>query len=174
MSDEHTSAYLKTVATTLSGEECNSIINKQHSEYWINVDGIEHPTGTAAADSNKIFGIGSTNDPANTTDGNYNECEQVDLTLITTGKTLLTTSTMVPVARTTISLSTPFQTPSIAVTASTDVNASAITTTMTTKRTGKRSTKHDFVRFDSVETIFKHTDHEDIVERANIKDEIRQ
>lgn len=58
-----------------------------------------------------------------------------------------------------------FTTPTIAVTESVD-------TTIASKR-GKKSTKVDFVRFDSTETIFKQTDQEDIVERAKIKDEIK-
>lgn len=61
-----------------------------------------------------------------------------------------------------------FQAPTIAVTGSTGTS-----TTIQTRRTaGKRATKIEFVRFDSVETIFKQNDHDDIVQRTKIKDEI--
>lgn len=86
----------------------------------------------------------------------------------------VTTSATMPTVRTTTSIvspaSTTFQTPSIAVTASTGT-----TSAITTKRsTGKRAAKIEFVRFDSVETIFKQSDHDDIVQCAKIKDEIKR
>lgn len=70
----------------------------------------------------------------------------------------------------TIAIGAPtFQTPTIAVTGSMG------TSTIQSKRiAGKRATKIDFVRFDSVETIFKQTDQDDIVQRAKIKDEIKR
>ncbi|XP_055319189.1 potassium voltage-gated channel subfamily KQT member 4 isoform X1 [Sitodiplosis mosellana] len=85
----------------------------------------------------------------------------------------VTTSPTLPTVRTTTTIvspaSTTFQTPSIAVTASTGA-----TSAITTKRaTGKRAAKIEFVRFDSVETIFKQSDHDDIVQCAKIKDEIK-
>lgn len=86
----------------------------------------------------------------------------------------VTTSPTMPTVRTTTTIvspaSTTFQTPSIAVTASTGTT-SAITTKRTT---GKRAAKIEFVRFDSVETIFKQSDHDDIVQCAKIKDEIKR
>lgn len=93
---------------------------------------------------------------------------QVDLTVTSTE-----TETM-PTVRTTTTIVSPastiFQTPSIAVTASTGTTSS-----ITTKRaTGKRTAKIEFVRFDSVETIFKQSDHDDIVQCAKIKDEIKR
>lgn len=92
---------------------------------------------------------------------------QVDLT-VTTMETMptvrTTTTTIVSPA------STVFQTPSIAVTASTGT-----TSAITTKRGGgKRATKIEFVRFDSVETIFKQTEHDEIIQVAKIKDEIKR
>lgn len=71
--------------------------------------------------------------------------------------------TMAPIAVKTI---TTFQTPTIAVTETTD--------TIVAKR-GRKAAKVDFVRFDSSETIFAtNTDHEDSVIRAKIKDEIKR
>lgn len=86
----------------------------------------------------------------------------------------VTTTTTLPTARTTTTIVSPasatFQTPSIAVTASTGT-----TSAIQTKRaTGKRAAKVEVVRFDSVETIFKQSDHDDIVQRAKIKDEIKR
>lgn len=155
MSDEHTSAYLKTVAT-LSGSECNSIINKEHSE-WSELN----------AGSDATFGNSSTN--ANNEIANYNRCGQVDLALTTITTTLMTT--MAPAIRTTTSPTT-FTTPSIAVTTTTET-----TSALASKRIGgKRSAKIDFVRFDSVETIYKQTsaDHDEIIQHAAIRDEIKQ
>lgn len=91
---------------------------------------------------------------------------QVDLTITTT------TTTTMPTVRATTTIVSPasatFQTPSIAVTASTGT-----TSAITTKRaTGKRGAKIEVVRFDSVETIFKQSDHDEIIQRAKIKDEI--
>lgn len=89
------------------------------------------------------------------------------------GLTVTTTDTM-PTVRTTTTIVSPastiYQTPSIAVTGSTG-STSAITTTK--RGTGKRAAKIEFVRFDSVETIFKQNDHDDIV-CAKIKDEIKR
>lgn len=93
---------------------------------------------------------------------------QVDLTVSTmeTMPTVRTTTTTTIVSP----ASTVFQTPSIAVTASTGT-----TSAITTKRgAGKRATKIEFVRFDSVETIFKQTEHDEIVQVAKIKDEIKR
>lgn len=92
---------------------------------------------------------------------------QVDLK-----ETASTTSTT-SMARTTTTIVSPasitFQAPSIAVTASTGSSA------ITTKRSGgKRATKIEFVRFDSVETIFKQSDHDDVIQCAKIKDEIKR
>lgn len=85
------------------------------------------------------------------------------LLTVTTAETMPTTTIVSPA-------STVFQTPSIAVTASTGT-----TSAITTKRgTGKRAAKIEFVRFDSVETIFKQSDHDDIVQVAKIKDEIKK
>lgn len=86
----------------------------------------------------------------------------------------VTTTTTLPTAGTTTTIVSPasatFQTPSIAVTASTGT-----TSAIQTKRaTGKRAAKVEVVRFDSVETIFKQSDHDDIVQRAKIKDEIKR
>lgn len=92
---------------------------------------------------------------------------QVDLTVTATETmpTVRTTTTTIVSPASTI-----FQTPSIAVTASTGT-----TSAITTKRsTGKRAAKIEFVRFDSVETIFKQNDHDDIVQVAKIKDEIKR
>lgn len=92
---------------------------------------------------------------------------QVDLTVTTTETipTVLTTTTTVVSPASTV-----FQTPSIAVTASTGT-----TSAITTKRgVGKRAAKIEFVRFDSVETIFKQNEHDDIVQVAKIKDEIKK
>lgn len=91
---------------------------------------------------------------------------QVDLTV--------TTATTMPSSRTTTTIVSPasatFQTPSIAVTASTGA-----TSAIQTKRVaGKRGAKIEVVRFDSVETIFKQSDHDEIVQRAKIKDEIKR
>lgn len=80
----------------------------------------------------------------------------------------------VPSVRTTTTIVSPasstFQTPSIAVTASTGTT-SAISTKRTT---GKRAAKIEFVRFDSIETIYKQSDHDDVVQVAKIKDEIKR
>lgn len=86
----------------------------------------------------------------------------------------VTTAETMPSVRTTTTIVSPassaFQTPSIAVTASTGT-----TSAITTKRaTGKRAAKIEFVRFDSVETIFKQSDHDDVVQCAKIKDEIKR
>lgn len=90
---------------------------------------------------------------------------QVDLTVTTT-----TTTTMPTVTTIVSPASATFQTPSIAVTASTGA-----TSAIQTKRaTGKRAAKIEVVRFDSVETIFKQSDHDEIVQRAKIKDEIKR
>lgn len=62
-----------------------------------------------------------------------------------------------------------FQAPTIAVT-----NSTGSSTIHTKRATGKRTAKIEFVRFDSVETIFKQTDHDDVVQRAKIKDEIKR
>lgn len=86
----------------------------------------------------------------------------------------VTTTDTIPTVRTTTTIVSPasstFQTPSIAVTASTGAT-SAITTKRTT---GKRAAKIEFVRFDSVETIYKQNDHDDIVQCTKIKDEIKR
>lgn len=102
------------------------------------------------------------------TDDRDDITHEVDSTVTSTKKT------MTPVIRTTIvslESSSILQTPSIAVTASTDPT-SALTTTK--RGVGKRSTKIDFVRFDSVETIFKQSDHNEIIKQAKIKDEINR
>lgn len=83
------------------------------------------------------------------------------------------TASTTSMARTTTTIISPasatFQAPSIAVTASTGSSA------ITTKRSGgKRATKIEFVRFDSVETIFKQSDHDDVIQCAKIKDEIKR
>lgn len=148
MSDEATGAYSETVAVLSDNNECNSIINKQRSDWRVST-----------------IGISSANNSVDNESSNYNRCGQVELTATTTVVT-----TMAPAVRTTTS-PTSFTTPSIAVTASATETTSAIAL----KRTGgKRSTKIDFVRFDSVETIFKQSDHEDVIQRAGIKDEIKK
>lgn len=86
--------------------------------------------------------------------------------------TVRATTIMSPTARTTtiITAAPIYQTPSIAVTTTTSA-----TSAIATKRSGgKRSTKIDFVRFDSIETIYKQTDHDDLMQRAKIKDEIKR
>lgn len=113
-------------------------------------------------------------------DNDYNECEQVDLplTIPTTTIAIPTTKSIVrrPDATPTVFLTTP----SIAITSVAADTSSATPTiaptsiTSTTKRTCKRTSKIDFVRFDSVETVYKQTDHDEVIRRATIKDEIKR
>lgn len=85
----------------------------------------------------------------------------------------VTTSATIPTIRTTATIVSPasstFQTPSIAVTATT-----GSTSALTTKRsTGKRAAKIEFVRFESVDKVYKQSDHDEI-QCAKIKDEIKR
>lgn len=73
-----------------------------------------------------------------------------------------------------ISIASPLlQAPSIAVTSSSNDLSAGDGNGTEEPVTGKRS-KIDFVRFDSVETIYKQLDHNEIVLRAKIKDEIHR
>lgn len=105
----------------------------------------------------------TTSDVVQQTSSRMSGTRQVDTTV-------RTASLITPTARTTTILTAAptFQTPTIAVTSTTSTT-SAIAT-----KPSKRSTKIDFVRFDSVETIFKQTDHDEIIQRAKIKDEIKR
>lgn len=86
-----------------------------------------------------------------------NDVEKIDLISTIAG-------TMTPAVKT-----MTFTTPTIAVTESTNE-------TLCVSKRGKKSTKVDFVRFDSTETIFSPTsnDTEDMIKRAKIKDEIKR
>lgn len=135
--------------------KCNSIIyNKRH----------EVPDNCATT--------GITIDPSSLTkqsvvftDADPNECKQVDVTL-TVPMTTTTTFVRRPNASPTV--------PSIAVT-SVAADPTGTTVVPATKRAcNKRTGKIDFVRFDSVETVYKQTDHDEVILRAAIKDEIKR
>lgn len=73
-----------------------------------------------------------------------------------------------------ISIASPIlQAPSIAVTSSSNDISAGDDNDTEKSGTGKRS-KIDFVRFDSVETIYKQLDHNEFVQIAKIKDEIHR
>lgn len=147
--------------------ECNSIIGRKHR------DNRRAPSttkilpltdaSTLTAD-NKTIAVTIDKDSSE----NYNECEDI----IFPSSAIIPnepSATMNTVAR--ASSTTAFTMPSIAVTTTTETSAS---TSSLSKIGGKRSAKIDFVRFDSVETVYRHTDHDEVTQRATIKDEIKR
>lgn len=182
MSDEDTSlvVHVGTVATAESFDGTSAIgrcTNDIHGTSTI-INNKRPPGALEMADNctTTTICIGSTtlsNDITVNNDYN-NECEQVDLTLTIPTSTTRST-TMAAVARRPNPPPTViFTMPSIAVTSATADSATASPIPATTKRTCKRTGKIDFVRFDSVETIYKQTDHDDVIRRAVIKDEIKK
>lgn len=176
MSDENTSlaAHVGTVAsaTTAIGRstqdshgtsKCNSIINKKRHEVAHSCATTSTCIGPSTLSKDKIA-VAATNNDYN------NECEQVDSTVTIP----MTTTTTAIVRRPNLSPTVP----SIAVTSvAADASVATIAPTpitSTTKRTCKRTGKIDFVRFDSVETVFNQADHDEVILRATIKDEIKR
>lgn len=102
------------------------------------------------------------------------ECENI----IFPSTTIVKTYRMDSIARTkpttATTITTTFTMPSIAVTATTETSASTSSLSKIGGCGKQRSAKIDFVRFDSVETIYRHTDHDEIMQRATIKDEIKR
>lgn len=176
MSDEETSlaGHESTTATAIGRSalddshgtsKCNSIINNKRHEAAENCA------------TTSICSSGLSTDKSAVTvavDNVRNECEPPDITLTipTTSATATRPTTMASIVRRPNASPTVILTmPSIAVTSDSSVVPTPITST--TKRTCKRTGKIDFVRFDSVETIYKQTDHDEVIRRATVKDEIK-
>lgn len=105
----------------------------------------------------------------------FNERDHADVTLTDSIATITTmaatmTTTTTALRRPNTSPTVLLTAPSIAVTS----EAGESTLASAAKRTCKRTGKVDFVRFDSQETVYNQTDHEEIVRRATIKDEIKK
>lgn len=175
--------------------KCNSIISnkkKKKKRREAAVDGASTSiTIDPTAQPNEKITIVTTTATAAATAANNdygNESEQVavDLTLtvpittmaVTTAAVTTTTrpTAMASIVRRPNASPTVILTmPSIAVTSDAADSGGATTVDApATKRTCKRTGKIDFVRFDSVETIYKQTDHDEIIQRATIKDEIKK
>lgn len=94
-------------------------------------------------------------------------------------ETIIVKKPVMPSIRTTttttiVSIASPMlKTPSIAVTSSSNDMLAGYCNDTDIPETGKRS-KIDFVRFDSIETIYKQLDYNEVVQRAKIKDEIHR
>lgn len=134
--------------------ECNSIIGRKRRS-----DRAPAALADGAAD-NKTVAVTIGSDSSE----NYNECESIIIPSTTTeqSSTMEASGARPPPT-------TTFTMPSIAVTSTAETSTGSLG-----RSGGKRSAKIDFVRFDSVETIFTHTDHDEIMQRATIKDEIKR
>lgn len=166
MSDEDASlaVHVGTVAVvrcTDTQDKCNSINNKSHEK--------AANCATTSICIEKIVDAAIVDTTAD--DNDSNECKQVDLKLTIPTSTIAMTTLRRPNASPTVIITTP----SIAITsAAADSSDATSALASTTKRTCKRTGKIDFVRFDSVETVYNQTDHDEVIRRATIKDEIKR
>lgn len=158
--------------------KCNSIAPTNKQRHQLTTDHCAIPTITTICidDDTSAFGddnvvvVGATD-----TVVAFNERDQTDVTFTDSIATITTmaatmTTTTTALRRPNTSPTVLLTAPSIAVTS----EAGESTLASATKRTCKRTGKVDFVRFDSLETVYNQIDHEEIVRRATIKDEIKK